>query len=57
MHPKTNSNTTQLKIHHKVKELQNLIASSVELSSQNFKDLVDQSDIASPSTDDFLYQY
>ena len=37
----------------KVKVLQILIASTVEISCQNSKDLVDQSDIAFPSTDDF----
>ena len=58
IHPKTNSNITQLQIQiAKVKILQNLIASREELSYQNSKDLVDQSDIASPSTDDFPYQY
>ena len=40
----------------KVKVLQILIASRVELSYLNSKDLVDQSDIASPSTDDFPYR-
>ena len=40
----------------KVKLLQNLIASRVDLYCQNFKDLVDQSGIASPSTDGFPYQ-
>ena len=58
IHPKTNSNITQLQIQiSKVKVLQNLIASRVELSCRNSKDLVDQSDIASPSTDDFPYRY
>ena len=58
IHPETNSNTTQLQIQiAKVKVLQNLIASREELSYQNSKDLVDQSDIASPSTDVFPYQY
>ena len=58
IHPETNSNTTQLQIQiAKVKVLQNLIASTVELSCQNSEDLVDQSDVASPSTDDFPYQY
>ena len=57
IHPKTNSNITQLQIQiAKVKVLQNLIASRVELSCQNSKDLVEQSGIASPSTDDFPYQ-
>ena len=58
IHPETNSNTTQLQIQiAKVKVLQNLIASREELSYQNSKDLVDQSDITSPSTDGFPYQY
>ena len=52
---KTNSNITQLQIQiAKVKILQNLIASRVEPSSQNSKDLLDQSDKASPRTDDFF---
>ena len=56
IHPETNSNTTQLQIQiAKVKVLQNLIASREELSYQNSKDLVDQSDITSPSTDDCPY--
>ena len=41
----------------KVKVLQNMITSRVELSSLNSKNLVLQSDIDSPSTDDFPYQY
>ena len=50
---RTNSNIIQLQIQiAKVKVLQNLIASREELSYQNSKDLVDQSDIASPGTDD-----
>ena len=36
----------------KVKVLQNLVASRVDLSFQNSKDLIDQSDIISPSLDD-----
>ena len=49
---------TQLKIQiAKMKVFQNMIASRVELSCQNSEDLVDQSDIASPSTDDFPHQY
>ena len=62
IHPKSNSNIAQLKYNKfgkfaKVKVLQNLIVSRVELSFQNSKDLVDQSDLVSPSSDDFLYQY
>ena len=63
IHPKSNSNITQLKYNKlgkfvKVKVLQNLIVSRLELSCcQNSKDLVDQSDIVSPSSDDFLYLY
>ena len=38
-------------------EFQNLIASRVELSSQSSKDLVDQSDKASPGADEFPYHY
>ena len=56
--PKTNSNITQLQMQIvEVKALQNQLAYRVELSCQNSKDLVGQSDIASPSTDDFPYQY
>ena len=40
-----------------MKVLQNLIAFKVEFSCQNSKDVVDQSDIASPSTNDSPYQY
>ena len=58
IHLKTNSNITQLQIEiAKVKVIQNLIASGVGLFFQNSKDVVDQSDIASHSTDDFPYQY
>ena len=58
MRPRTNSNVTQLQIQiAKVKGLQNLIASRAEVSYQNSKDLVDQSDIVFPSTDDFSDQY
>ena len=62
IHPKSNSNITQLKYNKlgkfaKVKVLQNLIVSRVELSFQNSKDLVDQSDLVSPSSDGFPYQY
>ena len=45
---------TQLRIQiAKVKILQNLIASRLELSCHNLEDVVDQS----LSTDDFPYQY
>ena len=58
IHPKTNSNITQVQLQSaKVKVLQNQLAYRIELSCQNSKDLVGQSDIASPSTDDFPYQY
>ena len=51
---RTNSNIIQLQIQiAKVKVLQNLIAS--RSLSQNSKDLVDQFDIASPSTVDFRF--
>ena len=61
IHPKTSGNIMQLQIQiAKVKVLQNLIASEqsralVCLLSKS-QSLVDQSDIASPSTDDFPYQ-
>ena len=53
-----NCNITQLQIQiAKVKVLKNLIVSRVEPSCQNSKNLVDQSDTASTSTDNFPYQY